>query len=114
MPPNSPRKTPLNNSRVQLPVGKQALLDFSTGQFIMCAMKRTLFLIFGYCLCIAAAFGALVGISRPENMFAYGIVSAYAGCLGYLWIKKARNIKLIENAPTKELPVPETQPLPKP
>lgn len=71
-------------------------------------MKRILFLVIGYFLCIQAGLGALIGFGNPENLVAIWAVSGALAVLGYSLIKKARTTKAIENAPTKELEVPET------
>jgi len=74
-------------------------------------MKRILLLIFGYFLVIQAGCGVLMSCSKPENAFIVLVISGLCGWGGYKLIqigRRPRQELLIENSPTKELDVPET------
>ncbi len=73
-------------------------------------MKRIVLLIIGYYLIIQAVFGLLAGIGNPENLVLIWAVSGFFGWGGYKLIKIARRPArvLIEDSPTKDLAVPET------
>lgn len=74
-------------------------------------MKKTLYTIASLYLLIQAALGALSLLSMPENFHILLPLSALSGYGAYWFGQKARAVFLMENAPTAELPVPETNKL---
>ena len=76
-------------------------------------MKRASLLVLGYYLYFQAGIGALNACgSYPEYAVIILPLALLSGWSGYKLIQIAKNpTKAIENAPTKELPVPDTQPL---
>lgn len=77
-------------------------------------MKRILFLAVGYYLCFQAFIAGLNVFGDPKNGAILIIAAILSGWGGHKLIQLADRRRVIEDAPTKELDVPETQPLIKP
>lgn len=73
---------------------------------------RIPFLVAGYFLYVQAGLGAFAAIANPENLVAIWVICFGLATVGHGLIRTARRWQL-ENSPTKELPVPDTQPLDK-
>jgi len=78
-------------------------------------MKKILLLILGYFLVLQAVLGIFMICGKPENAVLILIISGLCGWGGYKLIQIARHpARLpIENSPTKELDVSETNRLDK-
>jgi hypothetical protein len=77
-------------------------------------MKRILQLTLGYFLVIQAGFGVLGCCGQPENAALILIVSGFLGWGGYKLIhigRRSQKQLSIEDSPTKQLAVPETNKL---
>jgi hypothetical protein len=73
-------------------------------------MKRIFLLILGYFLVIQAGCGVLLSFGKPESVVPVLIVCGLFGWGGYKLIQIARRPAQlpIEDSPTKDLAVPET------
>ena len=78
-----------------------------------CRMKRISLLILGYFLILQAALGVFMCCGQPENAAIILTGAGLSGWGGYALIKKAGQLARVpmENAPTKDLVVPETKKL---